>query len=106
MIARRWVGRIRTADEGTYVPYVEKTGAQDAADTDGNLGFQIHLRRHADGTTTIVFLSWWRDLDAVRAFAGDDHERARLYAEDEGFLVGMDETVEHFEVVADHRRPG
>jgi heme-degrading monooxygenase HmoA len=104
MIARRWQGRIRSRDEAAYVPYVERTGAVDAAGTDGNLGFQIHLQRHLDETTTIVFLSWWRDLAAVQAFAGVDYEKARYYPEDEGYLIEMNETVEHYEVAADHRQ--
>lgn len=103
MIARRWVGRIRSKDEAAYVAYVEETGAAEVAEIDGNLGFQILLRRHPDETTTIEFLSWWRDLDAVRAFAGADYERARYYPEDEKYLLGMNETVEHYEVAADRR---
>jgi hypothetical protein len=37
-------------------------------------------------------------MDAVRAFAGDEPERAKYYPEDERFLVRHDVVVVHFEV--------
>jgi heme-degrading monooxygenase HmoA len=46
-------------------------------------------------------LSLWDSKDAVRAFAGDDIEKAIFYPEDERFLIGRDEHVSHYEVVHD-----
>jgi hypothetical protein len=40
----------------------------------------------------------WDSLDAVKAFAGDDHERAVFYPEDDRFLVDRDLTAKHYEV--------
>jgi hypothetical protein len=39
-------------------------------------------------------------MDAVRAFAGEDPERAVFYPEDERYLVERDLTVTHYDVVA------
>jgi len=46
-----------------------------------------------------VFVSLWESMDAIRAFAGPDLERARYYSEDEAYLVSLPEYVEHYEVV-------
>ena len=98
MIFRKWWGRIRTPDTDEYIQYIRDTGGTHYAETPGNLGYQILVRHAGDGTTEISTLSWWRDLDAVRAFAGDDYERAQYYPEDDRFLIERPEFVEHHEV--------
>ncbi len=105
MILRKWESRIRAADEAAYIAYIEETGAADYAGTDGNLGFQILLQRHPDATCTVTTLSWWRDLDAIKAFAGEDYGKSRYYAEDARYLLEWNEEVEHFDVVVDRRGP-
>ena len=59
--------------------YVLKTGAGDYEKTPGNLGFQILLRDLGDATSEVTTLSWWRSMDAIRAFAGPDPGLARYY---------------------------
>jgi len=44
---------------------------------------------------TIIFFD---SLDDVRAFAGDDVERARFYPDDDRYLVDREPTVRHFDV--------
>lgn len=100
VILRRWTGRIRSADEAIYVAYVIRTGAMDYAATPGNIGFQVASRDLGDGTTEVTTLSWWRSLDAIRAFAGDPVDAARYYPEDDRFLIARPEHVEHHRVVA------
>jgi heme-degrading monooxygenase HmoA len=43
-------------------------------------------------------LTPWDSLEAVKAFAGDDHETAVFYPEDDRFLVERDLTAAHYEV--------
>lgn len=102
MILRKWESRIRTSDEAEYVAYIERTGSADYAGTPGNLGYQILVRRNGDGTSTVATLSWWRDIEAVKAFAGEDYEKARYYPEDDKYLVERAEEVDHYEVAAGH----
>jgi heme-degrading monooxygenase HmoA len=61
----------------------------------GNLGFQMLLRDLGDGTTEVVTLSWWTAIEAIKAFAGEDHKRARYYPEDDRYLLEKPEGVEH-----------
>jgi hypothetical protein len=47
----------------------------------------------------VTALSWWRSMDAVRAFAGEDPEIARYYPDDDQYLVDRPRHVEHHRVV-------
>jgi heme-degrading monooxygenase HmoA len=100
VILRRWRGLIRTAQRDAYRDYVAATGGNDYAATPGNLGFQMLFRDLADGTTEVTTLSWWRDLEDIRGFAGDDIAVARYYPEDDEYLLDRPVHVEHHEVVA------
>ncbi|MDX3883058.1 MAG: hypothetical protein QHC65_01460 [Sphingomonas sp.] len=94
-ILRRWAGRIRTEDTATYTAYIARTGAMDYAATPGNIGFQLVTRDLGDGTTEVTTLSWWRSMEAVRLFAGEDVSRPRYYPEDDHFLIARPDHVEH-----------
>jgi heme-degrading monooxygenase HmoA len=98
VILRRWVGRIRTVDEAEYVAYVKRTGADDYAETPGNLGFQIVMRALGNGESEVTTLSWWDSMDAVKGFAGDRSDVARYYPDDDRFLIDRPSNVDHYRV--------
>lgn len=99
MIARRWIGRVPEGRSDEYLAYLQATGLKDYAATPGHLGTTV-LRRTADGVTEFELTTVWESTDAIRAFAGDDISVARYYPEDEGFLLELNERVEHWEVVS------
>ena len=98
MILRRWTGRIRTAEEAAYRAYIAGTGGVQYLATPGNLGWQMVFRDLGDGTSEVATLSWWTDLAVIKGFAGEDHERAVYYPEDDRFLLDRPPNVEHFRV--------
>jgi len=100
VILRRWKGLIRTAEREAYRAYIEGTGGTDYVSTPGNLGFQMLFRDLGDGTSEVTTLSWWRSLDDIRGFAGDDIAIARYYPEDDHYLLERPLHVEHHDVVA------
>lgn len=100
IILRRWASRIRTKDAEAYVDYIRATGLDDYRATPGNLGAQMLLRDLGDGTSEVTTLSWWADMAAIRAFAGEPVEAARYYPEDDHFLLEKPERVEHHCLVA------
>ena len=99
MIARTWWGATDAADADAYLDYLHRTGLTAYRGTPGNRG-ALALRRVAGGRAEFLLVSFWDTLDAVRAFAGDDIERAVFYPEDDRFLVARDRHVTHYEVVA------
>ncbi|MEO7149786.1 MAG: hypothetical protein ABIY40_07615 [Rhodanobacteraceae bacterium] len=56
------------------------------------------LRRVQGDRCEFQLLSLWDSLDAVRAFAGDQPERAVYFAEDDKFLLDMEPLVRLYEV--------
>jgi heme-degrading monooxygenase HmoA len=97
MIARIWRGTVRTEEADEYVAYVRETGIAHYLSTPGNQGAWI-LQRSSGATTEILTFSFWKDMNAVRAFAGDDPSQAVYYPEDDRFLVERSPTVEHYQV--------
>ncbi len=100
MIARVWRGWTRPGDSDAYAAYVEDTGMTAYRSTPGNRGAWL-MRRDVEGRTEFVTLSFWDSWDAVRAFAGDEVERAVFYPEDDRYLVDREDTVTHYEVGSD-----
>lgn len=103
MIFRKWTARIRTADVTEYAAYIAEIGGAHYAATPGNLGFQILTRPLGDGASEISTISWWADIAAIKAFAGEGYQKASYYPEDDRYLLDRPETVEHQDVLASHR---
>ena len=98
MIARIWHGVTRAADYDAYWSLLQRLAIPDYQRTPGNLGVRL-FRRLEGERAHFLTLSYWSSLDAVRAFAGDDIERAKYYPEDREFLLEFEPTVQHFEVL-------
>jgi len=96
LIARLWRGRLPAGKVESYRSYVESTGLREYRATPGNLG--AYLLTRVDGDLAhVATLSFWDDLESIRAFAGDDVARARYYPKDGEFLLDFPERVEHFD---------
>jgi heme-degrading monooxygenase HmoA len=101
MVARTWRGWTKAEDIDGYVEYVKATGVEALARTEGNRGVYIFIR--VDGERAeIIVMSLWQSLDAIRAFAGDEIERAVFYPEDDSFLVEREWTCAHYDVAVAH----
>jgi len=99
MIARAWHGRVPASKSEEYYSYLLRTGLADYQSTPGNRGVWV-FRRTEGGVTEFLLTTLWDSYDAIRAFAGDDYERARYYPEDDDFLLEREELVTHYEVLS------
>ncbi len=97
-IARLWHGAVPAAKGDAYAAYLRRTGVPDCRATPGNRGVQV-LRRTVGDVEHFLFISWWDSLSAIRGFAGTDVERARYYPEDRDYLIELEPTVAHYEVL-------
>jgi heme-degrading monooxygenase HmoA len=93
-----WHGVTKGTSAEDYADYLNKTGVPDLRGTEGNRGVYVLRRIEAD-QAHFVLISLWDSVDAIRKFAGPDEETARYYAEDEGYLLELEPTVTHFEVL-------
>lgn len=103
MIGRTWHGRVPTEKADAYYAYLQRTGLSDYVKTPGNRG--VYVLRRTDGQVThFLLLTFWDSLDAIRAFAGDEYERARYYPEDDEFLLEREPYVSHYDVLGQGSR--
>ena len=96
MIVRIWHGRTKTSDADAYREYVMKTGIKDYHATPGNLNAQVWQNQDGD-VTDIWTVSWWVNIESIRAFAGQDYEKAKYYPGDKKYLLDFEPTVKHYE---------
>ena len=98
MIARTWRGATRAEHADAYRDYLERTGIREYRATPGNRGV-LALRRIVGPHAEFLLVSLWDSMNAVRAFAGDEPDRAVFYPEDAQYLVQRDLHVDHYEVI-------
>jgi heme-degrading monooxygenase HmoA len=89
---------VRQADADAYYAYLLETGLMDYRETPGNRGVQVLRRREGD-VVHYLLTTLWDSWDSIQAFAGADVERARYYPEDTRYLLELEPTVSHFEVL-------
>jgi antibiotic biosynthesis monooxygenase (ABM) superfamily enzyme len=96
VIARVWHGATAAVDGDAYAAYMEETGMTNARKIPGSRGTLVLRHTDRDRTefeTVLLFES----LEDVRAFAGDDIEKAVFYPEDDRYLIERDLGVTHYE---------
>jgi len=99
MICRIWHGWTTPANAGAYERLLctEVFAGIEGRGIAGFRGIQL-LRRDAGGEVEFVTLMWFDSLDAVRAFAGDDYERAVVPPPARALLARFDECSAHYPV--------
>lgn len=98
MIARTWHGAVPTTKADAYWDYLNLTGLPDYRATPGNKGVTV-LRRTEGDVTHFLLITFWESVEAIKAFAGEDYEKAKYYPEDEAFLLEKEPNVTHYEVM-------
>lgn len=100
MIIRMWHGRVKHDDAEAYRQFLIESAIPDYQSVDGNIGVKI-LERRDDNSTHFITMTSWENIDAIKAFAGPDAEKAKYYPEDDGFLLEFEPSVVHYEVVSE-----
>lgn len=93
-ITRIWHGATPAAMTEEYVSLAKSNCVANCTATPGNLGVMFFHQTEGD-VTRHTFISYWKDFDAVKRFAGEDFQKARFFPGEERFLVESDEIVEH-----------
>ena len=104
-MARIWHG-VTTADRAeAFFGYINETGVPGLQGTAGNRGVYV-LRRLEGAQAHFVMISLWDSREAIARFAGADLEKARYYSQDKEFLLELEPTVTHYEVLTAAMAPG
>ena len=99
MISRQWRGLAKSAHADAYVAHLREETFPSLHQLPGFAGASILRRTLADGVEFLV-VTRWSSLEAIRAFAGADVERAVVPPEVQAMMVEYDERARHYEIVA------
>jgi heme-degrading monooxygenase HmoA len=99
MIVRAWRGYASAAGADAYPKHLLESVRPKLERRAGFRGLWL-LRRPAGEEIEYLVLTHWQSMDAIRAFAGDDPERAVVEPEARATLVRFDDLVTHYEVLA------
>jgi heme-degrading monooxygenase HmoA len=95
-ITRIWHGRTSLDNADSYLQFLLTEGTREYLETEGNLSVKV-WRRLDDDCCHFWTVTEWKDIDAIKAFAGDDYERAKYYPADKGVLLEFEKYVMHCE---------
>ena len=98
MIVRMWHGRVPTSKAQAYRKFLSDRAIPDYQSVVGN--FSVHILERKEGDVThFVTMTFWKNMNAIRSFTGDDVELAKYYPEDKGFLLEFEPKVVHYKIV-------
>jgi heme-degrading monooxygenase HmoA len=98
MIARLWRGRALNANAHRYHAHFTESVSSALRGIDGYRGARL-LRREENGTTEFLAVTFWESREHVRAFAGDDIDKAVVEPAARAVLSDFDDFVSHYEIV-------
>jgi hypothetical protein len=98
MIARRWHGRVPAALAADYLKLMEEVALPDYRSVAGNRAAWCLHRREGE-IVHVEMLTLWEDEAAIRAFAGKDMNLAKYYDFDPDYLLELETSVHHYEVI-------
>ncbi|HXB42448.1 MAG TPA: hypothetical protein VNV85_00250 [Puia sp.] len=99
MVARIWHGKTSIANYQAYTEFLKQTAIPDYQKTKGFRGLTF-LRNLKGEEGHFILITFWETLEVIKNFAGEDFERAKYYPQDDEYLLGFEEKVQHYEVFA------
>jgi heme-degrading monooxygenase HmoA len=99
MIARVWRGWTEPGDADEYERFVtEEVFPEAVEDVDDLVDFEVLRRETDDGDVEFVTIARFESRAGVRAFAGEDYERAHVPDRAKELLASYEATADHYEV--------
>ena len=102
VVARIWHGVVPKAKANEYEKYLQD-GVKQILAIKGNLGAQM-MREDRGTTSEFEVISYWPSRKAIEAFAGKDINKTHSLPRDKEFLVTVEPTVRHYDVVFERRK--
>ena len=99
MIARIWHGIIKAKDYDEYTKFMKEVAIPDYKNTEGFVKLSF-LRRIEDDIAHFTLITYWKNLEVIKNFAGNEYEIAKYYPRDKDYLLEFEERVKHFDVFA------
>jgi heme-degrading monooxygenase HmoA len=101
MIARVWRGWASSVDKADlYQDFLRSTFLPSINAIEGYRGARV-MRRVIDGEVEFMTITHFDSIDAIRQFAGADHEAAHVAPRARELLCRFEARCQHFELVLD-----
>jgi len=97
-VARQWKGVVKPGMEGEYIRHLRGETLPALRRLAGFDTVTI-MRRDVEGGVEFQVTTYWRSLDAIKAFAGDDITRAVVPPAARALMVRYDERAMHYDIV-------
>ncbi len=97
MIARIWHGTVPLDKAARYLDLMRTVAIPDYQRIPGNKSALV-LQDVSGVTAHFLTFTLWDSWESIRAFAGEDVDRAKYYDFDSTFLTVLEPTVQHYEV--------
>ncbi len=98
MIARHWHGRVPAALIADYLKLMAEVALPDYRGVPGNVSAMCLHRAEGD-VVHVEMLTLWEGEAAIRRFAGEDMNLAKYYDFDPDYLLELETTVRHYQVI-------
>jgi len=98
MIERVWSARTTREGARAYADHFRRVVVPELGAIAGYRGARL-MEREQDGGIEIVVVTRWQTLDAIRAFAGNEIDRAVVHDEAAALFTDHDRTVRHYGIV-------
>jgi heme-degrading monooxygenase HmoA len=100
VIIREWRGRADPARAEAYPKHFRDNVVPELRHLPGFLG--AHLARQSlDGWLEYMVLTRWLSMESIKAFAGDEIDKAVVEPGAVAALIDFDDFVRHYEVIED-----
>lgn len=104
MIARVWHGYTKPEHADSYEAMLKPELLPGLGKVPGYRSSCL-LRRDSGGEVEFITIIFWDSIDAIRAVAGPDYERAVIPEERRQYLSRFDARATHFDVASADRLP-
>jgi heme-degrading monooxygenase HmoA len=103
VIARVWTARTTRGNAAAYAEYLRAHVFEGLRGIEG-YDHAVLLQKDGGEDVEVQVITFWRSLDAIRAFAGADVEAAVVTDAAAALLTTFDRRARHFEVALRHPR--
>jgi ATP-dependent Clp protease ATP-binding subunit ClpA len=97
-VARQWKGIVKPGQASAYIAHLQLETRPSLRRTPGFVHATIMHRDVEDGTEFVV-TTYWRSLDSIKAFAGEDVTRAVVPPAAQALMVRYDDRAVHYDIV-------
>lgn len=97
MISRNWTGLCKKESASDYILHLRKDTFRKIKTINGFIRASILKREVSDGIEFLI-VTEWQSLDAIKQFAGEDHDTAVVPPTVQEMMVRYDEKVKHYDI--------